>query len=135
MSDRTSEHTEQPAASSTHFTETHSVETNSAGLIGTRATDLTETRPVDATEMRPADFIETGAAARDALESAFCGSLRSKKFFMRDGLLATDASHYLDASNHCWCRETQLVVGPDGGRAQPARCVSGRSCYSSALEG
>ncbi|MDX6484314.1 MAG: hypothetical protein QOE95_2085 [Gaiellaceae bacterium] len=62
----------------------------------------------------------------------FCGSLRSKKFFMRDGL-ATEAAHYLDASNHCWCRLTHLAVGPDGGRATPARCVPGRACYVSAL--
>ncbi|MBV9924234.1 MAG: hypothetical protein JOZ96_04270 [Acidobacteria bacterium] len=62
----------------------------------------------------------------------FCGSLRSKKFFMRDGL-ATEAAHYLDASSHCWCRHTQLAVGPDGGRAHPTRCVPGRSCYVSAL--
>lgn len=75
---------------------------------------------------------ETGAGT--TVESPFCGSLRSKKFFMLDGL-ATEASQYLDASNHCWCRETQQVVGPDGGRVQPARCVSGRSCYSSSLEG
>ena len=68
------------------------------------------------------------------VESPFCGSLRSKKFFMTDGL-ATDASHYLDSTEHCWCRETQLVVGPDGGRAHPTRCVPGRSCYSSALKG
>ena len=47
------------------------------------------------------------------LSSPFCGSLRSKKFFMLDGL-ATEAGQYLDASNHCWCRETQQVVGPDG---------------------
>ena len=67
-----------------------------------------------------------------AAQSPFCGSLRSKKFFMRDGL-ATEAEHYLDASNHCWCRHTQLAVGPDGGRAKPERCVPGRECYSSAL--
>lgn len=68
------------------------------------------------------------------IESPFCGSLRSKKFFMMDGL-ATEADQYLDSSNHCWCRETQQVIGPDGGRVQPHRCVPGRSCYSSALEG
>ena len=67
-------------------------------------------------------------------ESPFCSSLRSKKFFMMDGL-ATEASHYLDSSNHCWCRETQQVVGPDGVRAHPTRCVPGRTCYSSALDG
>ena len=67
------------------------------------------------------------------IQSSFCGSLRSKKFFMLD-TLATEAEQYLDASNHCWCRETQQVIGPDNGRVQPNRCVPGRSCYSSALE-
>jgi hypothetical protein len=48
--------------------------------------------------------------------------------------LATEAEQYLDASNHCWCRETQQVVGPDSGRVHPSRCVPGRTCYNSALE-
>jgi hypothetical protein len=74
---------------------------------------------------------EAGANAR--IESPFCASLRSKKFFMMDQL-ATDASHYLDSSSHCWCRETQLVVGPDEGRVHPVRCIPGRACYRSALE-
>jgi len=73
------------------------------------------------------------ASATTAVQSPFCGSLRSKKFFMLDAV-ATDADHYLDASNHCWCRETQQVIGPDGGAVQPDRCVPGRSCYTSALE-
>lgn len=67
------------------------------------------------------------------LQSAFCGSLRSKKFFMMD-TLAIAAEQYLDASNHCWCRETQQVIGPDSGRVHPKRCVPGRDCYTSALE-
>jgi len=65
-------------------------------------------------------------------ESAFCSSLRSKKFFMIDAL-PTDASQYLDASNHCWCRITQQVTGPDGGGVQPDSCVAGRDCYTSAF--
>jgi hypothetical protein len=65
-------------------------------------------------------------------ESAFCSSLRSKKFFMIDAL-PTEASQYLDASNHCWCRETQQVFGPDGGSVRPESCVPGRQCYSSAF--
>jgi hypothetical protein len=69
----------------------------------------------------------------NAIQSAFCGSLRSKKFFMMD-TLATEAEQYLDASNHCWCRVTQQVIGPDGGRVHPNRCVPGRECYSSALD-
>ena len=75
---------------------------------------------------------ELGAGST-VVESPFCASLRSKKFFMMDEL-ATDESHYLDSSNHCWCRETQLVVGPDGNRVHPTRCVPGRACYSSALD-
>ena len=68
-----------------------------------------------------------------APQSAFCSSLRSKKFFMMDAL-ATDASQYLDASNHCWCRITQQVVGPDGGTVYPEVCVAGRNCYTSTFE-
>ena len=66
-------------------------------------------------------------------ESAFCSSLRSKKFFMMDAL-PTEASQYLDASNHCWCRLTQQVTGPDGGAVHPDSCVAGRDCYRSAFE-
>jgi hypothetical protein len=66
------------------------------------------------------------------IQSKFCGSLRSKKFFMFDAL-ATSSDQYLDGSNHCWCRETQQVVGPDGGRVHPDRCGQTRSCYSSAI--
>ena len=66
-------------------------------------------------------------------QSAFCSSLRSKKIFLIDAL-PTDASQYLDASNHCWCRMTQQVFGPDGGAVHPESCVTGRDCYSSAFE-
>ncbi len=75
----------------------------------------------------------TQPAASSVVETPFCGSLRSKKFFMFDSL-ATEAEQYLDASNHCWCRETQQVTGPDGGRVHPESCNPGRACYTSALE-
>lgn len=70
--------------------------------------------------------------AEVTIQSPFCGSLRSKKFFMLDIVPAT-ADDYIDASNHCWCRETQQVIGIDGGLVGPDRCVPGRSCYRSAL--
>ncbi|GAC1446359.1 MAG: hypothetical protein NVSMB56_04290 [Pyrinomonadaceae bacterium] len=73
------------------------------------------------------------ANANVAVQSPFCGSLRSKNFFMMDEL-ATEANQYLDHSGHCWCRETQQVVGPDGNKVQPLSCVPGRECYVSALE-
>lgn len=67
-----------------------------------------------------------------AIQTPFCGDLRSKKFFMSDQI-ATTAEDYLDASGHCWCYHTQQVVGPDGEIVMPQRCVPGRSCYRSAL--
>lgn len=76
---------------------------------------------------------ETETALPLPIQSAFCGSLRSKKYFMI-GVVPTDAEEYLDGSNHCWCRETQQAIGPDGGMAQPAHCGPGRSCYSSAFD-
>jgi hypothetical protein len=78
------------------------------------------------------NLTESGAEGAAAIQTAFCGSLRSKKFFMLDSV-ATEAAHYLDASNHCWCGETQQVIGPDGGRATPQRCMPGRPCYTSGL--
>lgn len=79
-----------------------------------------------------AEAAKNEISSSEIVMSPFCGSLRSKKFFMLDGL-ATRAEDYLDASNHCWCRQTQQVVGPDGSQVDPNRCVPGRSCYSSAL--
>lgn len=67
------------------------------------------------------------------MQSAFCGSLRSKKFFMI-GAIPNTAEDYLDGSNHCWCSQTQQAIGPDGGMAQPDHCTTARSCYSSAFE-
>jgi hypothetical protein len=73
------------------------------------------------------------ASSSDVPRSAFCGELRSKKFFMLD-VLATEPEQYLDASNHCWCFRTQQVVGPDGRPVGPHQCTAERTCYISALE-
>jgi len=67
------------------------------------------------------------------VQSPFCGSLRSKKFFMLDRLAST-ADEYLDATNHVWCCETQEVIGPDNKHVVPDKCTPGRSCYRSAIE-
>jgi hypothetical protein len=76
---------------------------------------------------------ESVTETNSVMKSAFCGSLRSKKFFMI-AVVPTEAEEYLDGSNHCWCRETQQAIGPDGGIAQPEHCSSGRACYSSAFD-
>ena len=69
----------------------------------------------------------------EPLQSPFCSSLRSKKFFMLDRL-ATSADEYLDAANHVWSCEMQEVIGPDNGWVDPHRCGPGRPCYTSALK-
>ena len=87
----------------------------------------------------PADT-ETGRATNHAADaetlvhSPFCGSLRSKKYFLLDRL-ASSADDYLDAANHVWCCETQEVIGPDNRRVDPNACGPGRACYSSAVKG
>lgn len=73
-------------------------------------------------------------SVKESVQSAFCGSLRSKKFFMLDRL-ATSAEEYLDATNHVWCCETQEVIGPDNRRVETDRCVPGRACYTSVIKG
>ena len=77
---------------------------------------------------------ESTETSATPFQSAFCGSLRSKKFFLLDRL-ATSAEEYLDAANHVWCCETQEVIGPDNGHVDPDTCCPGRSCYSSAVKG
>jgi hypothetical protein len=70
----------------------------------------------------------------EPIQSQFCGSLRSKKFFLLDRL-ATTADDYLDAANHVWCCKTQEVIGPDNRCVDPNACGPGRACYSSAVKG
>jgi hypothetical protein len=43
---------------------------------------------------------ESVTETASVMKSAFCGSLRSKKFFMI-AAMPTEAEEYLDGSNHC----------------------------------
>ena len=81
-----------------------------------------------------ADKLTETLTAPEPVQSPYCGSLRSKKFFLLDRMAASD-DDYLDAANHVWCCETQEVIGPDNGQVNPDRCAPGRSCYSSAVKG
>jgi hypothetical protein len=67
------------------------------------------------------------------IQTPFCGELRSKKFYMRDQLAAYEED-YLDSFGHTWCYHTQMPIGPDGCRAEPAACKPGRACYRSAVD-
>jgi hypothetical protein len=64
--------------------------------------------------------------------SPFCVHIQSKKtYFLRSPPMV--ASDILDGSNHCWCRRTMQVLGPDGEVVDPEECRAGRSCFQSIL--
>lgn len=62
--------------------------------------------------------------------SPYCMHLSSKKLMFSSTLPMRDED-VLDASNHCWCRVTQKVIGPDQQPVLPADCQRGRGCYVS----
>ena len=72
----------------------------------------------------------TPEPASPVVQSPFCDELRSKKYYMNQGM-PTEEAHVLDASGFCWCFATQGAVGPDGHRVAPGLCGPGRSCYRS----
>jgi hypothetical protein len=83
-------------------------------------------------DTNPSDLPPPPGTPSTEVQSPFCGELRSKKFFMLD-VLPTEEDQYLDSSNHCWCYQTQQVVGPDGLPVEPSLCTPGRSCYVNSL--
>lgn len=62
--------------------------------------------------------------------SPFCTQIQSKKLYFlgRPPLTERDV---LDASQHCWCRRTMQVLGPDGEIVHPDDCRAGRPCFES----
>lgn len=68
------------------------------------------------------------ADERSWLDSPFCAHLRTKKYYFL-GRPPMDASDLLDASNHCWCAKTCVLLGPDDDPAHPDDCVQGRACF------
>lgn len=68
----------------------------------------------------------------NVLQTPFCGELRSKKFYMRDGIASTEEDYY-DSTGLTWCYHTQMALGPDGKDAYPEACGPNRSCYRSAV--
>jgi hypothetical protein len=79
----------------------------------------------------PADLPPSPAVTPE-VQSPFCGELRSKKFFMLD-VLPTEEEQFLDSTQHCWCCQTQQVVGPDGLPVHPTSCTPSRACYVNSL--
>jgi hypothetical protein len=79
------------------------------------------------------DNMTTKARGTDVVLSPMCREIRSKKVFHLTSIPMTP-DDVIDLSNHCWCRVTQQVVGPDGNRVHPTTCTSDRSCYKSHFE-
>lgn len=71
--------------------------------------------------------------ATTVLQSPFCSELRSKKYYFLQEM-PTEEAQLLDSSNHCWCRLTMQVIGPDSGIVRPGNCKAGRACYKSLFE-
>ncbi len=62
--------------------------------------------------------------------SPYCADLASKKLLLA-GAAPMTPRDVLDLSNHCWCRRTQQVLGPDRFEVGPEECVAGRDCFRS----
>lgn len=60
--------------------------------------------------------------------SPFCAKLKTKKAHFLDRPPQT-AEDILDLSNHCWCNETKMVLGPDRELVNPEECREGRACW------
>ena len=79
------------------------------------------------------DRIDEPTLPSDIAQSPMCREIRSKKVFTLDAI-PMQPQDVIDLSNHCWCRQTMQVFGPDGDIARPQKCVPGRSCYRSHFE-
>lgn len=87
---------------------------------------------MDNRRIDPATDARGSASVPARLDDAapFCTDLCSKKLVFRTHPPRT-AEDVLDASNHCWCRRTQQVLGPDGEHVSPDDCRAGRGCFRS----
>jgi len=79
------------------------------------------------------DNITTKERDSETMLSPICREIRSKKVFELK-TIPMKPEDVLDASNHCLCRQTQQVIGPDGNRVHPTTCTPSRGCYKSYFE-
>jgi len=76
------------------------------------------------------DSIDEILGSSGSVQSPMCREIRSKKVFTLESI-PMEPHDVIDLSNHCWCRQTMQVFGPDGDIARPQKCVPGRTCYQS----
>ena len=88
---------------------------------------------LDAITMDTAGAECPAGGTAQTVQSPYCREIRSKRyFFLRE--MPTEDHHIKDGSNHCWCRVTMKVYGPDEELTRPEDCVAGRSCYRSLFD-
>jgi hypothetical protein len=57
-----------------------------------------------------------------------CLYLRNKLIYVT-GEIDPKELQELGHHSHCWCNQTQHVIGPDDNLVDRSSCVAGRSCY------
>jgi hypothetical protein len=86
---------------------------------------------IDEARVHPSPALPASGEGEGVLApSPFCRELRSKKYFTLSSIPVMEED-MLGPDNHCWCRRTMQVVGPDGAQARPNKCRSDRGCYQS----
>ena len=60
----------------------------------------------------------------------YCKDLCSKKLMVTQAVPRVE-SDVLDRSQHCFCLQTQTILGPDREVAHPESCQSDRPCFTS----
>lgn len=61
-----------------------------------------------------------------------CRHLRSKGMYIT-GLMNPEADDPEIGDGHCWCGQTQNVLGPDDGLVNRGGCIGNRTCYEAIL--
>lgn len=60
----------------------------------------------------------------------YCKHLSSKKLLVTQAI-PHEERDVLDRSQHCWCSQTQTILGPDRYVAHPETCQDDRTCFRS----
>jgi len=73
----------------------------------------------------------TSNAAKESL-AAPCLHFLSKGMFVSGKLQPTHAEDGM-GDGHCWCNQTQYVMGPDKSLVERIACRPGRACYEARI--
>ncbi len=63
------------------------------------------------------------------VSTSACSHLRSKGMYVTGTMNPEADDPYQMGDGHCWCGQTQGVIGPDDGMVDRAGCNAARACY------